>query len=201
MTNHAAENILSIYERHADAFATRRARTLQEKSWLDKFAQRLKPSATILDIGCGNGQPIAEYFVQRGFTLTGVDGAAAMIGRARTSFPQQRWLHQDMRQLRLEETFDGLLAWDSFFHLNQQDQRAMFPIFAAHSHSGSLLMFTSGPDDGIAMGEFEGEPLFHASLSPGEYRALLSDNGFEVIEVVFEDPDCTGHSVWLSQRG
>lgn len=201
MRNHAAENILSLYDRHADAFAGRRSRALFEKTWLDKFMQGLAPGERILDIGCGNGQPVAEYFLKNGFSLTGVDGAAAMIARAQVTFPEQRWLQQDMRQLALGETFDGLIAWDSFFHLSQDDQRAMFPIFAAHSHAGSMLMFTSGTHNGIAMGEFEGEPLFHASLAPDEYRTLLNFHGFEVKEVVFEDPDCTGHSIWLCQRG
>lgn len=83
-----------------------------------------------------------------------------------------------MRELALNETFDGLIAWDSFFHLTQQDQQKMFPIFDRLSHPGSALMFTSGTDNGIAMGQFEGEPLFHASLAPDEYRALLSAHGF-----------------------
>lgn len=200
MSHNSAANILSLYERHASAFATLRSRTLFEKKWLDKFSHYLPQGGTLLDMGCGNGQPIADYFIQQGFIHTGVDGAAAMISRAKQSFPKQRWLHQDMRELALGETFDGLLAWDSFFHLNQDDQRAMFPIFAAHSHAGSALMFTSGTNNGIAMGEFEGEPLFHASLAPDEYRALLDHNHFDVKEVVFEDPECAGHSIWLCQR-
>jgi hypothetical protein len=50
------------------------------------------------------------------------------------------------------------------------------------------------------MGEFEGEPLYHASLAPDAYRQLLAENGFAVIEVKFEDPECGGHTVWLCQR-
>ncbi len=200
MKNQAAENILSLYERHAGAFAERRSRSLFEKAWLDKFIRLLSPTGHILDMGCGNGQPVADYFIQQGYNLTGIDGAAAMIARAQQAFPRQRWLHQDMRTLALGETFEGLIAWDSFFHLSQDDQRAMFAVFAAHSHSGSVLMFTSGSGDGIAMGEFEGEPLFHASLAPDEYRALLGMHDFDVKDVVFEDPDCGGHSIWLCQR-
>lgn len=41
-----------------------------------------------------------------------------MLARARQSFPAQRWLEQDMRELVLNETFDGLIAWDSFFPFN-----------------------------------------------------------------------------------
>lgn len=199
MNDAAAKNILTIYETHADAFARLRSRHLMEKNWLDRFAGLMVKSGTVLDIGCGNGRPIAEYLLHQGYHLTGVDGASAMLEKAQQAFPEQRWLNLDMRQIALGETFDGLIAWDSFFHLTQDDQRQMFPIFARHSHPGSVLMFTSGTDNGIAMGEFEGEPLYHASLSPDEYQQRLAENGFRVIDVKFEDPDCGGHSVWLCQ--
>lgn len=199
MTHPAAKNILNIYHNHAEAFARLRSRELMEKSWLDKFIGLIGCSGTVLDIGCGNGRPMAEYLIQQGYQLTGVDGAAAMLERARMHFPQQRWLQADMRRLALKETFDGLIAWDSFFHLTPDDQRRMLPIFARHTHPGSVLMFTSGTHNGVAMGEFEGEPLYHASLAPEEYRQLLADNGFNVIDVVFEDPACGGHSIWLCQ--
>lgn len=74
----------------------------------------------------------------------------------------------------------------------------MFPIFDRLSRPGSALMFTSGTENGIAMGQFEGEPLFHASLAPDEYRVLLSAHGFVVVEMVMEDPHCAGHTIWLA---
>lgn len=199
MSESAAKHIFNLYDTHADAFARLRSRRLMEKAWLDKFIDLLGTRGTILDIGCGNGRPIADYFIQQNYQITGIDGASAMLARAQQQFPEQRWLNLDMRQLALNKTFDGLIAWDSFFHLTPEDQRQMFPVFARHSHPGSVLMFTSGTHHGIAMGEFEGEPLYHASLSPDEYRQRLAENGFAVIDVVFEDPDCGGHSVWLCQ--
>ncbi|MBL8451137.1 MAG: hypothetical protein JNK97_00175 [Zoogloea sp.] len=63
-----------------------------------------------------------------------------------------------------------------------------------------MLMFTSGPSHGEAIGEFEGEPLFHASLAPEEYRHLLGTQGFEVLDFVPEDPACGFHSIWLARR-
>lgn len=72
MSDVAANNILSIYRRHADAFASQRSRTLFEKSWLDKFITVMGGQGSIVDIGCGNGQPIAGYFIQQGFQLTGL---------------------------------------------------------------------------------------------------------------------------------
>jgi hypothetical protein len=104
-----------------------------------------------------------------------------------------------MRRLALGRRFDGLLAWDSFFHLTMADQRAMFPRFAAHALPGAPLMFTSGPSRGESVGAYCGEPLYHASLDPSEYEQLLVANGFSVLAFRAEDPHCGKHSVWLAK--
>jgi hypothetical protein len=62
-------------------------------------------------------------------------------------------------------------------------------------------MFTSGTAHGIALGTFEGETLYHASLDHAEYIELLNANGFSVVEQVMEDPDCGGHTIWLAVFG
>jgi hypothetical protein len=106
----------------------------------------------------------------------------------------------DMRGLALGESFDGVLAWDSFFHLTPDDQRGMFATFKAHSRKGTALMFTSGPEYGEAIGSYRGEELlYHASLGPDEYRALLATTGFEVVAHKTEDRTCGGHTVWLAR--
>jgi hypothetical protein len=60
-------------------------------------------------------------------------------------------------------------------------------------------MFTSGPSHGEAIGTFGGEPLYHGSLAPCEYRALLAEQGFEVLDHLAEDPACGGHTIWLAR--
>jgi hypothetical protein len=75
----------------------------------------------------------------------------------------------------------------------------MFPIFKRHAAPRAALMFTSGTSHGVAMGTYQGEPLYHASLDPDEYRELLEAHGFDVIAHVVEDPTCGGHTIWLSQ--
>lgn len=105
----------------------------------------------------------------------------AMVAKFRARLPGEQTLVSDMRTLSLERRFQATLAWDSFFHLNHEDQRRMFPIFRAHAAPRAALMFTSGPAHGEATGRLEGEPLHHASLDGAEYRKLLEDGGFAVI--------------------
>lgn len=195
-----AERIIGLYGRHAHAFVRDRGRNLFEAPWLDRFRALMPEDAAVLDIGCGTGEPLARYLTERGCRVTGIDAAPEMIAMCRDRFPDGDWRVADMRTLSLGRTFDGLLAWDSFFHLDHDDQRRMFPVFRPHAAPGAALMFTSGPSHGEAVGAFEGEPLYHASLDPEEYRALLDANDFVVVAHAVEDPDCGGHTVWLARQ-
>jgi hypothetical protein len=123
-----------------------------------------------------------------------------MIGMFTANLPEQVGIVADMRELQLDADYDGLLAWDSFFHLNHDDQRAMFPLFAQHARPGAPLMFTSGPEHGEVVGKLEGDPFYHASLAPSEYRDLLNTHGFDVVAHVVEDPASGGRTVWLARR-
>jgi len=196
--NSEADNITALYERHAKDWDTDRGTNLLEKSWLDRFLKRLPRAGSILDIGCGSGRPISRYLIEQGFEVTGVDSSPTLIDICRGRFPIQRWIVADMRDLCLNSRFDGIIAWDSFFHLCPQDQRRMFPIFHDHSLPNAALLFTSGTTEGEAIGEFRGEPLYHGSLSTGEYRQLLQQNGFEVNSHVEEDATCGFHTIWLA---
>jgi hypothetical protein len=104
-----------------------------------------------------------------------------------------------MRTLSLNRTFQGILAWDSFFHLSHEHQRRMFAFFQAHAGAGTALLFTSGPRHGEAIASYQGERLYHASLAPGEYRGLLSAHGFDLVVHQAEDPLCGLHTVWLAR--
>lgn len=170
-----------------------------EKAWLDRFLDHVAPSGTVLDIGCGTAEPIARYIIEAGYRVTGIDSSASMIGLCRERLPEAAWTVADMRDLSLGVRFDGVLAWDSFFHLTADHQRTMFARFAAHARPGAPLMFTSGPEAGEAIGSWCGEPLYHASLSPDEYRHLLALNGFSVIAFEPNDPECGDHTIWLAR--
>ena len=197
-----ADRIVNLYERKAHDWAADRRQQPHffEQGWLDRFLSLAPEGSAILDIGCGFGWPIAAYLIAQGRAVTGVDSSPTMIELCRRDFPEQDWHVADMRVLDLGRRFGGILAWDSFFHLAYDDQRRMFPVFAAHALPGAPLMFTSGPEHGEAIGKLHGEPLYHASLAPDEYRALLAANGFAVVDARMNDSDCGGHSIWLARR-
>jgi SAM-dependent methyltransferase len=194
-----AERIIDLYECHAHAYARDRGTKIREqRHWMERFLKLIPPGGSVLDLGCGSGQPIARYLIENGYDVTWVDSSSTLIGMCISNFPHQQWMVADMRVLSLDRSFDGILAWDSFFHLSPDDQRRMFPLFRKHAAPQAALMFTSGPAYGEAIGSYCGEPLYHASLDPEEYRALLDENGFRVVSHVVEDPTCGTHTIWLA---
>ena len=198
MSEHA-EQIIGLYRRHAAAWARLRSVRFTERAWIDRFASLMPERGTVLDIGCGSGVPIARHLAGMGCTVTGVDAAPELVDVARENMPDATWIVSDMRRMKLDRQFDGILAWNSMFHLTPADQRNMFPAFQRHAAPGAVMMFTSGTHEGSAIGTFEGEPLYHGSLDPQAYQVLLEDNGFEVLDHVIEDPECGGQTIWLAK--
>ena len=197
------EDVIGIYDREGTAWAATRDRRLAERPWLDRalsIAPHPRGRRRVLDLGCGAGRPIAEYLLDRGAMVTGVDASRPMIELFARVVPRAVALHADMRTLRLNQDFDLVIAWDSFFHLSPDDQRAMFPVFSAHMGTGSVLLLTTGPKAGESTGRIGEEPLYHASLDPEEYRVLFAEHGYEELGFWPEEPACNGRTIWMARR-
>ena len=198
---HLASRIIEHYEKHATAWDSDRQNSgWNDRLWHDRFIESLSASASVLDLGCGSGRPVAQHMHERGLHVTGVDASPTMISLCRGRLPDHQWMVADMRRPSLKDRFDGILAWDSFFHLDPGDQRLMFAVFAAHSSDRAVLMFNTGPEHGEAIGRYRGDPLYHASLASGEYVALISGIGFEVVDHAVNDARAGGRTVWLCRR-
>ena len=192
--------IIGHYERHATAWDKDRASSAwNDKPWHDRFVAMLPKGAKVLDLGCGSGSPVARHMAAQGFKITGVDSSPTMISLCQSRLPDHEWIVGDMRRLSLARSFQGILAWDSFFHLSHDDQRNMFGIFSAHAAPAAVLMFNAGPGHGEAIGTYRGDPLYHASLDPAEYAALLGRIGFDVVAHIADDEQAGGRSAWLAR--
>lgn len=201
MDHPSAHNIPLLYKRFAKQWQKmRRQSAFIEQAWLDRFLAQMTPAGTILDLGCGDGQPIAEYCLEKGFSIYGVDLSKPLIKAAKKAFPTQVWQHDDMRSFPITQQFDAIIAWDSLFHLTRSDQTMLFSRLAQLAKPGAPLIFTSGPENGEAIGEFNGYPLYHASLGPEEYRKLFIQHGFGLLSYTLNDESCGGRSVWLAKK-
>ena len=143
---------------------------------------------------------IAAWLIAEGFRYTGADFSDAMLALARARWPEEDWRTADMRTLDLGEAFDGLIAWNSFFHLTQTEQRETLPRLAHHLAPHGTLMVTTGPTSGETTGTVANDVVFHASLSPAEYATLLEENGLTLTAFMAEDPHCQDHTVLIAKK-
>ncbi|KJV43523.1 trans-aconitate 2-methyltransferase [Brevundimonas sp. KM4] len=201
MTHPSAKRIVGLYRDKADDWVRDRGATLysgdggvDEAVWLDRFVADLPAGASILDVGCGSGWPIGAALLEQGHQVTGMDASPGLIAHAQATLPTGVWSVADMRDAFPPGPFDGVLAWHSLFHLSPDDQSKVLPKLAACVAEGGRLMFTSGQAHGETIGQWRGEPLYHASLDPEAYRALLVEAGLCV------EYDGAETGVWLGRR-
>ncbi|GGZ74709.1 methyltransferase [Ignatzschineria indica] len=215
MIHPSADYLPIIYKRYAKAWRKLRSESpFVEKAWLDRFISMIPQSeednnrtnnrtkSEILDLGCGDGYPIAHYLIEEGYSVTGVDITKAFIKAAKKQFKGMpaEWILADMRDITFDKQFSGIIAWDSYFHLPPNDQTALFEKFEHYCTPGAPLLITTGADAGEAIGKFNGHDLYHASLSPDHYRQLFIDHGFGLIQYKIEDQSCGGRTIWLAKR-
>lgn len=190
----------AIYARQAKRFDAERTKSLQEQQWLDRLLAPIRSGGRILDLGCGAGDPIAGYLLERGFDVVGLDASSEMLALARARYPDAEWVLGDMRTLDLGGRFDAVIAWNSFFHLMPSEQRDVLARIARLMKGGSQLLVTVGDREGAETGWVGGEPIYHASLAPDEYRAVLGGLGVEVVDFVIADPTCGDQTVLLGRK-
>lgn len=202
-----AGRIIGLYDDKADDWVADRGRSLgrgepvlDEAKALDRFAALLPPGGTVLDVGCGSGWPWGAALLDRGFRVTGIDSSPRLIGHAAETLPQGEWIVGDMRTLDLRRTFDGLLVWYSLFHLTPDDQRTALARILGHAAPKAALLMTAGWGAGVSIGEWRGEPLYHASLAAEDYAAILERAGFSTERWARADQQGLGSHVRLARR-
>ncbi|MDP3268899.1 MAG: class I SAM-dependent methyltransferase [Legionella sp.] len=192
--------VYEVYDEIINWFDDARNKRLMESEYLNLIVNTIPPKGTILDLGCGTGEPIAQFFIEKGFKVAGVDGSQKMIELCKKRFPSERWIVSDMRTINLHQQFDAVLAWHSFFHLDHDSQRNMFKKFVSHIKPGGVLAFTSGEEEGEVWSDNGGQQLYHASLSTKEYHNLLKNFSFKVLVHKVRDPECGEATIWLAQK-
>ena len=191
----------AVYERQAVGWDRHRPKGLIEKPWLDRFLAHVPENGTVLDLGCGAGEPIVGYLLGEGRQVVGIDFSMPMLDIARERYPAATFIEQDIRQLRLQGTYQGALSWDGSFHLTADEQVNLIAALGLVLDAGAPLMLTIGREASEVTGVVEGETVYHASLSEEGYRECLDKNSFTDASFRFNDEDCDLHSVLLASRG
>ncbi len=126
----------------------------------------------MLDLGCGTGYPVCEFFLSRGWSVTGVDVSSKMLEIAKNAFPTGFYIKARMEDYDMgENKFEAISAVYSLFHIPFDSQSRVFSnVYKALKERGKFL-FTYATKEYTKHEEFSGTmrfmdeelPYFHKS--------------------------------------
>ncbi|MGJ5816726.1 class I SAM-dependent methyltransferase [Paludibaculum fermentans] len=143
------------------------------------WSQQLPAGGSILDVGCGNGIPISEVLIERGFQVYGVDASQAMVEGFRARFPGVPVQCSSVDDSDFfGRSFDAVVAWGVVFLLAEDAQRRLLAKIGGVLRSGGLLLFTAPRQRCSWSDAMTGERS--VSLGDEEYQRVLESAGLVV---------------------
>lgn len=188
------DTTLAFYRDHAQRFIDSTA-NLDLHELYHPFLSRLQPGAHILDAGCGSGRD-GVAFVERGYKVTAIDAAPAMVAAARSRGLRAELL--PFQQMKYRQAFDGIWACASLLHVPHRQIPGVLKRFATALRPGGLLY--------VSLKEGHGEKTtpdgrFFSYFQPDEFEdALVATGHFEMIDTwLTYAPDSSGKDwPWLN---
>ncbi|WP_291411035.1 class I SAM-dependent methyltransferase [Actinophytocola sp.] len=173
----AFDQIGRLYD---ESFVERDAQ-LAEGAWL---VDQLERPARVLDLGCGSGLPTAKQLLDTGIEVVGTDESAVMLELAEQQAPGGSYLHRDLRDLTGLGEFDAAVAFFSLIMLSKADIPPLLRGLHAALRGPKLLQVA------MVLGDFDqfqisflGVPAQVCAYPPDDLRQVVTDAGFEVIEL------------------
>ena len=136
----------------------------------------------MLDLGCGTGVPIARALA-RTHRVVGVDMSGGQLALAREQAPSASLIRADMSTVAFRPaSFDAVVSFYAIFHLPLSEHAPLIARISTWLKPGGYLMATFSPnrEEGYTE-DFFGAEMYWSNLSLPESRALLEQNGFEIL--------------------
>ncbi len=173
--------------------------------WVNEQIALVPAGGAVLDLGCGNGVPVARLLDQAGFAVTGVDISPVQIGRAQASIPAARFVCADMTALEFPaQAFAAIISFYAIIHVPLAEQRVLFAKIYHWLQPGGYLMaivgagaWTGTEDNWL---DVAGAQMYWSYADTATYQQWLLEQGFEICWTRFVPEGNGGHSLLLAQR-
>jgi cyclopropane fatty-acyl-phospholipid synthase-like methyltransferase len=178
------------YDRIADLYLERFGPSSVRAAKLAELIEQLPPGASILDLGCGAGVPVAQELDALGFRVTGVDASSGQIERARRNVSRARFIRADMAMVEFApESFDAVLALYSLTHLPKSEHASMIERLSRWLRPGGKFLANFGAAEGEWSEEWLGTTMFFSHHHPEMTKRLVQDAGLRLqrVEMLKQD--------------
>lgn len=174
------------------------------RAWLRPLMRALPRGSRVLDLGCGNGDPVARLLCSR-FALTGIDISDVQIRRARALLPRARFLRADMTAVRFAPgSFDAVVAFYSMIHVPVRKQRPLIRRVSRWLGPRGMFLgvlgktaWTGRETSWLGMNT----PMFWSHTDAGTYDRWLRAEGFQILRRKYIPEGDSGHELFLARKG
>lgn len=173
------QQTLAYYDGHAQEFAAFRGEGVS-KYWSAELShfQKLLPTGTVLEVGCGIGNE-AIILNEMGYDYVGTDLSMGMLTVAKAHCPEGKFVCQDLRSPGFSSEFDGLIGLASLLHLEKDELTPALTTLRQQLRSGGIGFLTL--KEGIGT-EVDTKGRFYSYYSPEELAQHILDAGFNLLD-------------------
>lgn len=185
-TPYVASDMRRAYEALAAGYDSNRG-LFDMAPVLEDFFARLPPAGgDLLDLGCGAGEPVAAAFIDRGWSVIGVDFCPAMLALAQRHVPTMELICADIREVAFEpRSFSAMTAVYSLFHVPADDHLDLFRRARTWLRPDGRFLFTYASRDYTRADAFDGwktfmgQRLYYSHRTPETLASQLAAAGLE----------------------
>ncbi|WP_338876050.1 class I SAM-dependent methyltransferase [Spirosoma sp. SC4-14] len=176
---------------------------IRYESWLTEFSKRLLVNTSILELGCADGIPTAEYLSQR-FNYLGIDLSPVQIEHARKNVPVAQFEVGDMTTLLFpDESFGGIVALYSIIHVPLAEQPDLFRAMYRWLQSPGYLLCVVGAGEWTGTDNnwlTPGTTMYWSHADATTYANWFAETGFTIIKTAFIPEGESGHTLFLLKK-
>jgi SAM-dependent methyltransferase len=161
------------------------------------WAQAFRAGATVLDLGCGSGEPSTRILQEAGLASYAVDASSTMVAAFRERFPGVPIEHNTVEASAFfGRTFDGVLAWGLLFLLEPVAQALVIQKVAGTLNPGGRFLFTAPKEPLEWSDAMTDRPS--QSLGAYTYERLLRDAGLTWVDEALDEGE--NHYYFVERR-
>ncbi|PZR62259.1 MAG: class I SAM-dependent methyltransferase [Chloroflexi bacterium] len=151
---------------------------------LERLLALLPARASVLELGCGAGEPVTRR-LSEAHDVTAIDVSAAQLRLAARNAPRARLVQADVLDLDFPRaSFEAVVSFYALTHVPRARHAQLLAGIARWLRPGGILFGTLGASDapGAVDEDWLGVPMYFSHFDAATNRALVEESGLELVE-------------------